>query len=209
MTQEYDTPGFEGQQHTLVEDGIALILGTLFVSLGVTLYSHAMLLTGSTAGLAFLLQYTSSWSFGPIFFLLNLPFYVLAIAKMGWKFTLKTFVAVALLSAFAEMMPQWVVFEQLNAAYAAILGGCLFGVGILMLFRHRASLGGINILALYVQDRFGVRAGTFQMGVDAVILVMAFAVLPWPQVLLSVLGAGSMNLILTINHKPGRYVGVS
>lgn len=209
MTQEYDTPGFEGQQHTLVEDGIALILGTLFVSLGVTLYSHAILLTGSTAGLAFLLQYTSNWSFGPIFFLLNLPFYALAIAKMGWKFTLKTFVAVALLSVFAEMMPQWVVFEQLNAAYAAILGGCLFGVGILMLFRHRASLGGINILALYVQDRFGVRAGTLQMGVDAVILAMAFAVLPWPQVLLSVLGAGSMNLILTINHKPGRYVGVS
>ncbi len=209
MTDDYTSPGFDDRRHSLVEDIMAVILGTGFVALGITLYSQSGLLTGSTAGLAFLIQYASGWTFGPIFFVLNLPFYLLAFLKMGWKFTLRTFCAIALLSVLTEVTPLWVSFDGLNVVYAAIMGGCLFGVGILMLFRHRASLGGINILALYLQDRFGIRAGMFQMVVDGLILCVAFLLLPWPQVLLSVLGAASMNLIVTLSHRPGRYVGVS
>ena len=83
------------------------------------------------------------------------------------------------------------------------------GIGLLVLFRHRMSLGGIGILALYLQDRHGIRAGLFQLVVDGLILVAAFAVVAPTQVLLSVLGALAMNLIVAINHRPGRYIGVS
>ncbi|WP_425451589.1 YitT family protein [Marinospirillum perlucidum] len=197
------------QQHSLVEDGLALITATPLVALGITLYSEAELLTGSTAGLAFLIKYMSGWGFGPIFFLLNLPFYLLAFLRMGWKFTLRTFMAVGLVSVFAEWTPYWIDFSRVEAVYAALLGGMCMGLGILMLFRHRASLGGVNILALYLQDKFSIRAGKFQMGVDLCIVLGAFFVLPPDKVLLSILGAGMLNLILTLNHKPGRYQGVS
>lgn len=83
------------------------------------------------------------------------------------------------------------------------------GLGILSLFRHKASVGGINILALYLQDNFGIRAGWFQLGVDAVILVFAFFVLPVDRVLYSILGAVMLNLIIGLNHRPGRYIGFS
>lgn len=197
------------KQHSLLEDALALITATPLVALGVTFYSHAELLTGSTAGLAFLIKYLTTWGFGPVFFVLNLPFYILAFLRMGWKFTLRTFCAVGLVSLFAELTPQWVSFEQLNPVYAALLGGMCMGLGMLMLFRHRASLGGVNILALYLQDRFDIRAGKFQMGVDLVIVLGALLVLPYDKVLLSIIGAGILNLILTLNHKPGRYQGVS
>ncbi len=85
---------------------------------------------------------------------------------------------------------------------------CL-GLGMLLLFRHRASLGGINILALYLQDRFNIRAGKFQMGVDLVIVMLAIMVLPLDKVLLSITGAAVLNMILTLNHKQGRYQGIS
>ena len=85
----------------------------------------------------------------------------------------------------------------------------LMGLGILSLFRHKASVGGINILALYLQENFGVRAGYFQLGVDAVILVAAFFVLPFDRVIYSILGALVLNMIIATNHKPGRYVGFS
>jgi len=196
-------------RHPLWEDGLALLTGTALVALGIAFYSHAGLLTGGTVGLAFLLKYLLDWSFGPAFFLLNLPFYVLAIWRMGWQFTLRTVCAVGLVSLFAELTPQWMRFAELNVVYAAVFGGFAIGVGLLILFRHRASLGGVNILALFLQERFGVRAGTFQMGIDSLIVLAAVFVVPADKVVLSVLGAVALNLVLAINHRADRYMGVS
>ena len=83
------------------------------------------------------------------------------------------------------------------------------GLGLLMLFRHRASLGGVNILALYLQERFGLRAGAVQMGVDAAIVLASIFVVAPEKVALSVLGAVALNMVLAINHRAGRYMGVS
>lgn len=195
--------------HSLREDAMAMLVGTLFVALGVTLYTQATLLTGSTAGMAFLLQYASGWPFGAWFFLINLPFYWLAIRRMGWSFTLRTFATIALVSLFSELTGRWVTLEGLNPLYAALMGGSLIGIGMLILFRHRSSLGGVNILVLYLQDRYGWRAGYVQLGIDGLIMLVALMTLPLERVGLSVLGAVALNLIIALNHKPGRYMGVS
>ncbi len=88
-------------------------------------------------------------------------------------------------------------------------GGGLIGLGMLILFRHRAGLGGFNIVAVYLQDRYGLRAGYFQLGVDVLILCAALLILPMAQVALSLVGAAVLNLVIAINHRPGRYIGVS
>ena len=200
-------------QHRPYEDVMAMLLGTFFVALGVTFYTHALLLTGSTAGLALLLSYMTSsltgWGFGVYFFAINLPFYYLAVKRMGWSFTLRTFAAIGLVSLFSELTQGWVQFASVPSIYAALMGGALMGIGMLMLFRHRTSLGGINILALYLQDKHGLRAGYVQLAIDGVILLIALTQLPLDRVGYSVLGALTLNLIIALNHKPGRYIGVS
>ncbi|MGM0703138.1 MAG: YitT family protein [Pseudomonadota bacterium] len=195
--------------HRAYEDVMAMLVGTLFVALGVTFYTQALLLTGSTAGLAFLLQYATGWRFGVWFFLINLPFYWLAIRRMGVSFTLRTFVAIGLVSLFSELTGTWIAIEGLHPLYGSLMGGSLIGIGMLILFRHRTSLGGVNILVLYLQDRYGWRAGYVQLGIDALIMLAALWVLPLERVGLSVLGAVALNLIIALNHKPGRYMGVS
>ena len=145
--------------HKAHEDVMALLAGTLFVALGIVLFQHAGLLTGGTAGLAFLVHYATGWSFSLVFFTVNLPFYALAWKRLGPVFALKTFAAVALLSVMAHWVPRWIEIGALNAAFASVLGGLLAGTGMLILFRHRASLGGFNVLVLYLQERFGWRAG--------------------------------------------------
>jgi uncharacterized membrane-anchored protein YitT (DUF2179 family) len=199
------TPKKDDIAHRPYEDVLALLLGTMVVSLGVTLYSESILVTGSTAGAALLIEHATGLSFGVIFFLINLPFYWLAFKRMGKAFTIKTFIAVGLVSAFSKLTPMLVAFDTLNPIYAAVAGGALMGIGLLMLFRHRAGLGGINILALYLQENFNIRAGYFQLAVDMVILVCAFLTLPFDKVLLSILGAVILNLIIALNHRPGRY----
>lgn len=197
------------QHHRFYEDALAIVMGTLLAGLGVTLYSEATLAVGGIAGMSLLGSYVSGWGFGAIFFAANLPFYVLAVLRMGWPFTLRTFAAVALVSVFARLTPGWIDIAALQPLYAAIAGGGLIGTGLLILFRHRAGLGGMNILAVYLQDNYNIRAGWFLLGVDVVILIVACFILPLDKVALSLVGAAVINLILAINHRPGRYIGMS
>lgn len=194
--------------HRPHEDVQALVTGTLIVALGVVLFGQAGLLTGGTAGLAFLLHYATGMAFGWAFFLVNLPFYVFAWRGMGPAFTLKTLAAVSLLSLFSLLLPHGIGLTYLAPGVSAVLGGSLCGVGMLILFRHRASLGGLNVLVLYLQQRWGWRAGTLQMGIDALIVLGAFWVADAPRVAWSVLGAVVLNLVLAVNHRPGRYTAV-
>ncbi len=196
-------------RHTLVEDVFAILVGTAMIALGVSLFTEATLITGSTAGLALLLHYATGVGFGPLFFVINLPFYVLAVLRMGWPFTAKTVASVGLVSLFSSLFPLWLQIDAVAPLFAALVGGSLLGLGMLLLFRHKSSVGGVNILSLYLQERFGIRAGYFQLGVDVVILVSAFFVVPADRVLVSLLGALVLNLIIGMNHKPGRYVGFS
>jgi uncharacterized membrane-anchored protein YitT (DUF2179 family) len=87
-----------------------------------------------------------------------------------------------------------------------VLFGFLSGSALLALFRHGASLGGIGIVALMLQDRLGWRAGWVQLGFDAVLFALAFLVIEVRLVLISFLGALVVNLVIAINHRRDRYV---
>ena len=197
------------ERHSAYEDIIAIVIGTLFMAFGVVIYTKVVLLAGGTAGLALLLQYATGVGFWWLFFAANLPFYLLAVKKLGWAFTLRTFAAVTLVSFFTRLTSDLIAFSHLDPLYAAVMGGALSGTGLLILFRHRTGLGGINVLAIYLQDHFGLRAGYFQMAVDLAILAAAFFVIPPDRLALSVLGAVVVNMTLAINHRPGRYLGVT
>lgn len=192
--------------HSGIEDTFALVIGTLLMALGIAMFKHACLIDGGTAGIAFLLHYASGIAFGPAFFLINLPFYWLAWRQLGRAFTLKTFAAVLLLAAVSELVPAFVGFWRLQPLFAAVCDALLIGVGLLILFRHRASVGG------WASQPSRCRSGW--VGGQARCRwrpmspsCLSLAVLAWPQVLLSVVGALTLNLVLAINHRPGRHIG--
>ncbi len=193
------------RSHTAFEDAQAIFTGTLFVSLALILFAQVGLLTGGTAGAAFVLHYATGVSLGKLFFLINLPFYWFAWTRMGREFTLKTFISIAFLSVVTEFSPKLFAIDRIHPAYAAILGGLLLGSGCLFLARHRASLGGATIVSLYLQKAKGWRAGKVQMGMDCAIVLLALTVVEPERVAYSVLAAVVMNLFIAVNHKPGRY----
>ena len=127
---------------------------------------------------------------------------------MGRAFTIKTFASVALLSLLTQVQPKLLEIGYIDPVWAAVLGGLLIGMGMLALFRHRASLGGIGILALYLQDRFGWRAGLVQLAIDLCILAMAFFVKSPFIVACSVLGAVALNFFIAVNHRTDRYIAI-
>jgi uncharacterized membrane-anchored protein YitT (DUF2179 family) len=211
MAQLISTLGFwntSAARHTPVEDVQGIFSGSLVAALGLYVLASAGLLTGSTAGVAFLLHYAFGVNFGLAFFILNLPFFYLSWKRLGMAFTLKTFIAIGLTSVIADMQSRFFQISSIHPAWAALLGGLLLGFGLLALYRHRASLGGVGILGIYMQERFGIRAGLVQLAIDMCVLAAAFFVTTPPVVFYSVLGAVVLNLFLTINHRADRYIAL-
>ena len=207
LARTLDTFKGTPDHHSPWEDVQGLFAGVLLVALGLALLEEGGLLAGSTAGLALIVAYAADLPFGLVFFVINLPFYVLAIRRMGWSFTLKTFAAVALLSLITLLLPGWLAFADVQPVFGAVLAGVLIGFGLLAMFRHRASLGGVGILAFYLQERFGWRAGLVQLAIDLCVLALAPLVIGGPEIALSVLAAVVLNLFLAINYRADRYIG--
>lgn len=195
-----------GVPHSTFDDAQGIAFGAVMASFGIAILTHLGLITGQTAGLAVLLSYATGLPFGVVFFAVNLPFYWLGWKRMGPAFTVKTFAAVGLLSGLSLLMPGWVDFQRLDPLFGAILFGFVSGAALLALFRHGASLGGIGILALMIQDRTGFRAGWTQLLFDAALFGVALLVLDLETVVLSALGAVVLNLVIAINHRRDRYV---
>ena len=194
--------------HKAYEDALAFLLGTWLCALGVQILTHLGLITGQTAGLGVLLSYVTGLSFGVVFFVVNLPFYLFAWARMGPRFTVKSFIAVALVSVMTELFAGTISFATFDPVVGALLAGATAGMGLIVLFRHGASLGGVGVVGLWLQDKFGIQAGWVQLGFDIVLFAIALFVLPdiW-LVALSLVGAVVVNLIIGVNHRKDRYVG--
>lgn len=201
------TPAVSAARHTPIEDVHALLIGSSFIAVGLTLLKAAGLVTGGIAGVALIVSYLTHWPVGVLFFLLNIPFYVLAQRTLGWVFTGKTFVTNLLLAGLALAMPYWLKITTVNPYFASVFGGTILGMGVLALARHKSSVGGIGVLALWLHEKRGVSAGKVQMISDCAIVVAAFSVIAWDKLLLSILSAVALSAVIIANHKPGRYEG--
>lgn len=199
-------PGRPGP-HSLGEDIWALGLGVVMISFAAAMLKSAGALSGGIVGLAFLLHYATGVSFGLLFFCLNLPFYWLAYRRMGVGFVLRTFCVVSLVALLAGQHGRFIDLAGVNPIYAGLFANALMGLGFIVIFRHRASMGGVNILALHLQERLGIPAGKVMLAIDATILLCSLPVVRPAIWLASIGGAVLLNLNVWLNHKPGRYFG--
>ena len=127
---------------------------------------------------------------------------------MGWSFTLRTFTAVSLLALLSELMRRWLDFTVVQPAMAAVLGGLLVGFGLIILFRHQASLGGINILAMYLERRFDIHAGKTTLACDILILALACLVFTPEQIAYALLAFLALSSVMGRYHRPPAWARV-
>ncbi|GAA5191161.1 YitT family protein [Ferrimonas gelatinilytica] len=191
--------------HSLYEDLFSLSIGILLLSFALVMLKQTGVLVGGVAGVALLVHRLTDLGFGLLFFAISAPFYLMAWFRMSRMFTLKSLVAVALISWLTDFLNHSIEFQGLTPMMAGAIGGIFCGMGLLALFRHNASAGGFNVLALYGQERFGLRAGYLQMGLDLLILLITALLFSVETLLASTLCVILTNLVLGFNHRPGRY----
>jgi len=178
-----------------------ICFGTFMASLGIVFLKSVGLVTGQTAGLSVLLSYVLPFDFGEIFFVISLPFFWLAWMKRGREFTIKTLIVVAGISTLTPFLSAQITFSHIHPLLAAIIAGACSGIGLIALFRHNASAGGLGILALIIEHKTGFKAGWFQLCFDAAIFLSACFVLPFSHVFYSFVGAALLNAMIAWNFR--------
>lgn len=196
-------------KHTLIEDVFAMSVGVVLTSFGIFLFQKAGLVLGGVAGISLIVTYFTNWPFGLVFFTINLPFYLFGLKSLGATYIIKTFCAVLGLSVLVPLYPSYIEVGVVHPSLGSICGGTMIGLGLLALFRHGAGLGGFNILVNWLQTRQNIRAGYSQLIMDFCVLASAVFVISAWQLFWSVVGAVVFNMILGVNHKPGRYTAAS
>lgn len=197
----------DAPRHSRLEDVHALLLGSSFAAFGLVMLNAAGLVTGGVAGIALIMAYTTGLPIGFLFVIINLPFFLLAQRRMGWPFTLKSLISMLALAGLSHFIPTWLRLEGVNPVFAAVFGGTLIGMGVLSLARHKSSVGGVGIMALYLQEHRGWSAGLVQMVVDVLIIVASILIIdPWAA-FYSTISAIALNIVMLAYHRPGRYAG--
>lgn len=194
-------------KHTFFQDWFGIISATSMVVLGLILLKTAHVATGGAAGLALLLSYVVDIPVGVLFSLLNLPFFIFGYFFMGRDFTVKTVIANLLVMVLTMGAAKVINISYINPIFAAIFGGIAIGIGILGQARHHTGAGGIGIVAIYLQEKYGINPGKTILSTDIMILMSTFLVFDIYHVALSVLSAICISLMLLTFHKPGLYTG--
>lgn len=196
-------------RHSWFEDAYAYLTGCAFVVFGLAWLKAAGLVTGGVAGLALLASYVLPLPPGVLFTLLNIPFFLLAARALGRAVLVKAVLANLLISGLALAAPAAFRLEVTNGLFAALGGGTIIGVGILILARHQVGVGGIGMLAIALQKQRGWNAGRTQLAADVLIVGLAPVILSLgiEAFATSIVSALAVAGVLIVFHKPGRYTG--
>lgn len=194
-------------RHTLAEDAFALIEAAVLFAIGVIFLKACGQVTGSLSGLSLLISYWTGYPFGWIFAAINLPFLIFGIVVLGRAFAVKTLILCLVIPALTLVLPSLLRIDHVHPVVGAIGGALLIGNGILIAARHNASAGGIGVMAIWLQKTGKMKAGTFQLGVDFVVLSLSAFLLSPGRFLWSALGIMLMNSVMIVWHRPHRYIG--
>lgn len=83
---------------------------------------------------------------GIIYYIINVPIFILAIARMGKRFFSKTVVTVTAITIFLAVVPIVPVVEDVMAA--CVVGGIVSGAGVGLILRMGSSGGGMDVVGV-------------------------------------------------------------
>ncbi len=115
-------------------------------------------LDGGVTGISILMTEFFHVDISLILPILSTPFFILSWFTLSRKILYKSIIAILLLSFFIFIESFSTVTE--DKLLIAIFGGALLGAGIGLSIRHGAVLDGVEILGIFVNQKFGISIGT-------------------------------------------------
>ncbi len=133
------------------------VFGALLYAAGINLFVvPAELYTGGLMGIcqvirtvladAFGLRFQSFDIAGVIYYIINVPIFLVAFSRIGRMFLVKTLASVTAITLFISLIPTVVIVEDVMAA--CVVGGIISGAGVGIMLRMGSSGGGTDVVGV-------------------------------------------------------------
>ncbi len=133
------------------------ILGAFLYAAGINLFVvPSGLYTGGVMGICQVIrtllarylqvEFTAFDIAGVIYYMINIPIFIVAFTKIGRRFLIKTVISVTAMTLFLSLIPVTVVVE--DAMAACVVGGIISGAGSGILLRMGSSGGGMDVVGV-------------------------------------------------------------
>lgn len=151
---------------------VTIFLGGLIcgIAYNVFIIPHR-LLSGGLSGIALIINYVTGIKPGLLILILNIPVFLL-----GYKYVDKEFIVLSIIGtvSFSISIDLFSVLKYKmlvdDIMLSGIFGGLLNGVGIGIVLRNRASLGGIDIISVIIKRYFSINIGSTSMAINFAIV---------------------------------------
>lgn len=162
-----------------------ITLGSIIFSIGLkAIVIPNSMITGGFSGAGILIYYYSGiFTPGIWYLLLNIPVFIL-----GWIFVSKRFLLYSLYGALIITVAiDFIQFEIAlkDLMLATIAGGAVLGAGAGIVFRSLGSVGGNDIIAIMLNQKFGIRIGTYNFCFNLILFLCSFGLLNTELILYS------------------------
>jgi len=162
-----------------------ITLGSIIFSIGLkAIVIPNGMITGGFSGAGILIfYYTDILTPGIWYLLLNIPVFIL-----GWIFISRRFLLYSLYGAIiVTIVIDFVQFEipVKDLMLATLAGGIIIGAGAGIVFRSLGSTGGNDIISVILNQKFGIRIGTYNFCFNFVLFLFSFGFLNTELILYS------------------------
>ena len=162
-----------------------ITLGSIIIGIGLkAIVIPNGMITGGFSGAGILLfYYTQSLTPGIWYFVLNIPVFIL-----GWLFISRRFLFYSLYGAIILTLAiDFIRFEIpfKDLVLAVLAGGTIIGAGAGIIFRSLGSAGGNDIISVILNQKFGIRIGTYNFGFNFILFLFSFGTLAADLILYS------------------------
>lgn len=166
---------------------ILLVIGSFLLAMGYVMFQVPFnIVAGGLSGLALIINSFTGWPIGAMYWLMNIPMFVLGFMYLGrWAFLIRTIIAVTIFSFLIDwlqvILPTMIVPYPVtdNLLLATIYGGIIGGIGSGLLYRAGGTVGGTSIIGRILQMKTGLPLSQTYFFADGIIILLAGVVFGW------------------------------
>ena len=180
------------------------VVGTFFYTLGIKMFISGLgLYSGGVMGLSQLIRTLIVRFFGPmsfdlsgaIYYMINIPIFILAYKSIGRRFLMRTLLCVTTAAVFMSLIPAPAVPLVSDRLVNCIIGGFISGCGLGLTLRMGSSTGGTDIIGLYcIKKDIPISVGNLSLAVNVVLYGVCMIVFNVETAIYSILFAAISSL---------------
>lgn len=169
-----------------IKDYPLLVIAGIINAIGVTLVLTPLnLLDSGISGTSFLFYKITGITMSVWLILLNVPFYILGLKRLGKEFIIKSLVAIVSFSSMTYILNNLPCYDltmgspitQNDILISALLGGAISGCGSGLVIRFGGAIDGVEVLAVLFAKKLSLSVGMFVMIYNVCLYIISALVL--------------------------------